>query len=96
MMYGYGHGDGWPVWAAALTWLGMIAVAGLVVWALYIAFASVSRRSPGRQSPDAADPGQILAGRLARGEIGPDEYQRLREGLASGRNQRPVDASRRA
>jgi putative membrane protein len=96
MMHGYGHEGGWPIWAAALTWLGMIVVAGLVVWALYLAFASVSRRSPGRQSPDAPGPGQTLDGRLARGEIDPDEYQRLREVLASGRDKRPADARRPA
>jgi putative membrane protein len=96
MMYGYGHGGGWPIWAAALTWLGMIVVAGLVVWALYLAFASVSRRTPGRPGADAPGPGQTLDGRLARGEIDPDEYQRLRVVLASGRDKRPAGARRRA
>jgi uncharacterized membrane protein len=96
MMYGFGQGGGWPSWAAALAWAGMIAVAGLVTWALYIAVAGASRRSAGRPGPDAAGPGQILDERLARGEIDSGEYQRLREVLAAGRTQRPASAGGRS
>jgi hypothetical protein len=95
MMYGFGHGSGWPVWAAALTWAGMIAVAGLVSWALYIALAGASRRGARRPGPDAAGPGQILDERLARGEIDAAEYQRLADVLAAGRTQRPAGTGSR-
>jgi putative membrane protein len=93
--YGYGHGGGWPVWAAGLTWLGMIAVAGLVIWAVYAAVSGASRRRADGPGQDAVDPGQILAERLARGEIDAAEYQRLLEVLATGRTQRPADAGSR-
>ena len=62
--------DGGWSWAA---WLAMsvmmLGFGALVVWGLL----GISRRPPERQ--DGGD--DILAERLARGEIGEDEYRRL-------------------
>jgi hypothetical protein len=36
MMFGYGGmGGGWPVWAAALMWIGMLAFLGVLIWIGY-------------------------------------------------------------
>jgi uncharacterized membrane protein len=83
MMFGYGYGAGWPVWGIALMWLGMIAVIGLIVWAVYGATRSSSPRRGNRPGEDAAAPGPILDERLARGDIDAEEHARLREALAS-------------
>jgi uncharacterized membrane protein len=91
MMYGFGHGGGWPIWADALMWLGMIILLGLLVWAVSVVVTSVTRR-PGADASSAA---QILDERLARGEIDVGEHARLREALASGNPQRPADAGNR-
>jgi hypothetical protein len=40
----YGHGGGWTVWDDGLMWLGMIAVVGLLIWAVYVVAGSASRR----------------------------------------------------
>jgi uncharacterized membrane protein len=94
MMFGSGHG-GWPVWEAALMWLGMIAVAGLFSWAVYAVAGSASRRRGNGPGENAVGPGRILAERLARGEINADEYKRLQEALAAGSTQRPARAASR-
>jgi putative membrane protein len=93
--YGYGHGSGWPVWADALMWLGMIALVGLLIWAVYAVARRASRRRGDAPGANASGPGRILDERLARGEIDAGEYARLREALASGSPQRPADAGSR-
>lgn len=82
MMFWYG--GGWAWWQAGLMWAGMIAFWGLLLWAVYAVITSVTRRpgtGPGHGSKDAR---QILDERLARGEIDPEEYQRLRDLIGSG------------
>jgi putative membrane protein len=95
MMYGYGYGSGWPFWADALMWLGMIALLGLLIWAVRAFAGSASRRRSDASGARASGPGQILDERLARGEIDAGEYARLRETLASGSPQRPADSGSR-
>jgi putative membrane protein len=95
MMFGYGHAGGWPIWGVALMWVGMLAVAGLLIRAVYAAVGSASRRRGDGPGKDAAAPDRILGERLARGEINADEYTRLREALASGSTQRSADAASR-
>jgi putative membrane protein len=62
--------------------LGMIAFWALVIWAVAAAARGMSadRR---RQDSSTDEPGPIetLQRRLARGEISPEEYRRLRETL---------------
>jgi len=87
MMFGYGNG--WPVWESALMWIGMIAFLGVLIWAGYVLITSTTRK-PGE--PDhGGDPRRILDERLARGEIGTAEYQRLRDLIAHG-GQAPTDS----
>ncbi len=78
-----GYGGGWPVWEAALMWIGMIAFLGVLVWAGYALIASATRK-PGGAEGHGGDPRRILDERLARGEIDPGEYQRLRDLIAPG------------
>lgn len=82
MMFWEGGGLAW--WQAGLMWIAMIAFWALLAWIVYALITGIARR------PDQAAPGgpprrgdarQILDERLARGEIDPGEYQRLREGL---------------
>jgi uncharacterized membrane protein len=104
-MFGYGGtGGGWPVWAVALMWIGMLAFLGVLIWAGYALMTNATRRSRW-QPPDSrgarerrggADPREVLDERLARGEIDAAEYQRLRGLIASGDDQAPAgSASRR-
>lgn len=74
MMFWYGNG--WAWWQAGLMWVGMIAFWGALIWAAYAVITKLTRK-PG--SPDGGgDARSILDQRLARGEISPEEYQRLR------------------
>ena len=74
MMWWYG--GHWAFWQAGLMWTGMIIFWGLLLWAMY-ALLSASRGSGGRNRRD--EPRRILDERLARGEISPEEYRRLRD-----------------
>ncbi len=61
----------------------MVAFWALIIWAIWYFATSFSRQS--RQSePSRGDPKQILDERLARGEIDPDEYTRLRRLMHGG------------
>ena len=86
MMFWYG--SGWAWWQAGLMWVGMIAFWALLIWAVYAVVKSITTRDAGQPEPSggrpAADPRRILDERLARGEIDPDEYQRLRDVLEGG------------
>ena len=82
MMFGYG--SSWPFWQVALTWVGMIAFWGLLIWAVYALVVNATRK------PGSAN--RILDERLARGEIDAEEYQRLRDLIGSGRNDSPAGA----
>ena len=55
--------------------VGMIAFWSAIVWAV---IALLRARNPSGQHPPDR-PGEILAGRLARGEITEDEYVRARD-----------------
>lgn len=82
-----GHaGLSWLGWT--LMSLGMVAFWGLIVWAI----VALVRRP---QEADAAlRPGDVLNGRLARGEITRDEYLRLRELLEDGTPHRDPSTSK--
>ena len=78
MMFWYGNG--WAWWQAGLMWLVMIAFWGALIWAAYAVITNLTRK-PG--TPDSGeDARRILDQRLARGEISPEEYQRLRDLIA--------------
>ncbi|MHB1486510.1 MAG: SHOCT domain-containing protein [Acidimicrobiales bacterium] len=88
MMFWYG--GHWPFWEIGLTWVGMIAFWGLIVWAIYALVTSTTRR-PGERQVDEAR--LILDRRLAAGEIDADEYRRLRD-LIDHRTQLPASEAR--
>jgi putative membrane protein len=73
MWCGTHTGLGWAGWT--LMTLGMIAFWGAIVWAV---IAVLRARNAYRQPPSAR-PGEILSGRLARGEITEEEYVRARD-----------------
>jgi putative membrane protein len=73
MMFWYG--GGWAWWQAGLMWVGMIAFWALLIWAVYALVKGIARRP---EPPGGDDARSILDQRLARGEISPEEYQRLR------------------
>ncbi|WP_404867383.1 SHOCT domain-containing protein [Kitasatospora griseola] len=83
MMYWNGYGMGnWGVGLMALTvllFLGLTAVA-MVVLVRHLG-GSAGPRPPHRQSEPRPEPEQLLAERLARGEIAPDGYRRTLEAL---------------
>lgn len=61
-------------WSIGIVWVVLAIVAiGLLV---ALAMANARNGRPGRTSPE-----DILKERLARGEIGPEEYERLRREL---------------
>ena len=84
-MMGYGSGMGAGGWIAMTVFL--IALLGLVVWA-------VTRLLPaGGRGPDAGPsraetPEEILDRRFARGEIDGEAYQRMRTEITSARTGR--------
>jgi uncharacterized membrane protein len=94
MMFGYGGaGGGWPVWAVALMWIGMLAFLGVLIWVGYTLMTNASRGTHERRS--GADARGVLDERLARGEIDGAEYQRLRSLIAAGEGQAPADSASR-
>ncbi len=65
--------DSWSGWNWALMMIGMVAFWGFVIWAVMAFVRSPNRsRRDGSGSPSAE---QILAERLAAGEIDGDEYR---------------------
>jgi putative membrane protein len=86
MMFWYG--GGWAWWQAGLMWLAMIAFLALLIWAVYALVTGGITRRPGQTEQGGqrqfGDPRRILDERLARGEIDPEEYQRLRDVLDGG------------
>ena len=91
MMFWDGGGGHWVFWQAAVMWGAMVVFWGLVIWAVYALVTNAGRSNPGHPwyglGPDARS---ILDQRLAKGEISPDEYARLREILETGRPKAPV------
>jgi uncharacterized membrane protein len=93
MMFGYGGaGSGWPAWAVALMWIGMLAFSGVLIWVGYTLMTNGPRGSHKQrrgdqgthERRDGADAREVLGDRLARGEIDGAEYQRLRGLIAAG------------
>ena len=84
---GGGH---WVFWQAALMWVGMVVFWGLVIWAVYALVANAGRARPSGWPGLEPDARSILDQRLAKGEISPEEYARLRETLETGRPRTPV------
>lgn len=74
MMGWYGYGIGWG------GGLVMLAVIGLAVGLVWL----IVRWNGDRQSSNDGDVGTILRGRMARGEIGEEEYERMRVVLEAG------------
>ncbi len=73
--------DSWSGWNWALMMIGMVAFWGFVAWAI-VALV----RSPNRsQSVANNSPEEILASRLASGEIEGDEYQHRLDVLRTGK-----------
>jgi len=79
MMFWYGNG--WAWWQAGLMWVAMIAFWGVLIWAAYAVITNLTRK-PGT-SGSGDDARRILDQRLVRGEISPEEYQRLRDLIGS-------------
>jgi putative membrane protein len=80
MMFWYG--EHWAWWQGGLMWVGMLVFWGLLIWGAYVLITSLTRK-PG-PSDSGGDARQILDQRLARGEISPEEYQRLRDLIGTG------------
>jgi uncharacterized membrane protein len=100
MMFGYGGaGGGWPVWAVALMWIGMLAFLGVLIWIGYTLMTRQHQQRRGEQGAherrDDADARGVLDERLARGEIDGAEYRRLRGLIAAGEDQAPAGSASR-
>lgn len=88
MMWGYGQGPGWWIWAVLL----LLGIA-LLVWVTVRAFrGGISGGGTGTRSDQAGPPGtmpstarQILDERFARGELTADQYREQLRVLGEGR-----------
>ena len=76
------NGGHWAWWQALLMWVGMIAFWALIIGAIWFFVSGLVRRPDHPPQPD--DPRRLLDERLARGDIDPEEYQRLRDLIATG------------
>lgn len=82
-MYWYGHEM--SGWGFPLALIGMTVFLAAVIYGI-----AALVRYTSRNGPQAGDPGrapgaeQLLAERLARGEIGEDEYRRILATLRTG------------
>jgi uncharacterized membrane protein len=98
MMFGYGGTGGWPIWAVALMWIGMLAFLGVLIWVGYALMTNATSSSHlqrrgdqrARERHSGADARGVLDERLARGEIDAAEYQRLRGLIAARDDQVPA------
>ena len=80
MMDGWGNGMGAGGWTLMIIfWVVLIAVVGLAITRL---FPSVRGGGSADDGPASQSPEQLLAGRLARGEIDVEAYERLHEVLS--------------
>ena len=92
------HGGGWVFWQVALMWAVMIAFWAVIIWAAYGLVTRLARKlghGQGGEEHCSPDPRFILDERLARGEIGIDEYQLLRDAIAAGDSRNPAGAGSR-
>jgi len=73
----------------------MIAFAALLIWAVYAITTSSNRPSePHPSLGRGGDPGGVLDGRLARGEITVEEYRNLRDVMGSDHQAPPVGSAK--
>ena len=82
---------GWAWWQAGLMWFALLVFLALLIWVVYALVTGIIGK-PGQAGRDTPQPGsarRILDERLARGEIQPEEYRRLREAL-DGTPDRPA------
>lgn len=82
MMWWYG-GSGWGGWLVmglmmVMFW-AVVIVGGIALWRV------LRPGDRGYRSPEPPTPEELLEQRLARGEVGVDEFNRRRELLRSGR-----------
>ncbi|SFE29348.1 putative membrane protein [Actinopolyspora alba] len=82
MMYGYGPGFVWML-VFSLVWIALVV---LIIWAV-VRLVQDQRVRRGDPEPRVDEPEEILARRYARGELGTEEYQRMRAEL--GERRRP-------
>jgi putative membrane protein len=75
-MFWYGYGNHWSYWGLALMGVFMVAFWGAIIWAVYHLATSAVRQ--GRPVSRGGSAKEALDERLARGEIGVEEYSRLR------------------
>lgn len=82
MMYWDGHdGGGWVVGMAIM----MIVFWGSITALIWVGVRALLNRPPQAGPTNRQEPRDILAERLARGEIEPEEFQRRLELLGSPR-----------
>ncbi|MGF7125156.1 SHOCT domain-containing protein [Rhodococcus sp. BE178] len=75
MMFWYGNGmNGWGYALMALVMIAILVV--IVLMVIVVARALTSTAQPPPSPPPSDTPEQLLAQRMARGEIDEDEYQR--------------------
>ena len=77
MMDGMNWGMGWGM---GLGWLFWIVIIGLIIWGLK-AFTDNQRNRDVSGPPTGESALDVLKKRYARGEIGDDEYERMRRQL---------------
>jgi putative membrane protein len=74
----YGHNGDWGWGGWLLMSLTMLAFLALVAWGVFLVWRSTTHPHsavPDQPSPVRQSPQEILAERLARGEIDADEYR---------------------
>lgn len=73
-------GDGWGWWML-FGWLWMIGLIAVVAWAIASFARPETNREQGRRPDRLPSPLEILERRYASGEIGDDEFERMRRQL---------------
>ena len=81
MMDWDGHGSGWVVGMTLM----MIVFWGSIVALIWVGVRALSQRPSALEPTGRVEPRDILADRLARGEIEPEEFQRRVELLSAKR-----------
>jgi len=80
------HNAGWAWWV--LSSIGMLAIWTLVIYGIYLLIRSAVGESA--RADESVPPEEILKRRLAAGEIGVDEYERLRDALTNESPREPM------
>lgn len=91
MWCGSHAGLGWAGWT--LMSVGMVAFWGLIIWAIITLLRGAGSGGGSRRRPT-----DVLADRLANGDIGVDEYERTRDlleaSIGPSRSESTVEARR--